>query len=178
MNRIGRRTSSTPNIWFDAAALGTLGSLNDFKGDEQGEVCTPEYAAKYNGLTHVLRPTVTFQIMPLDYVPEAPTLGAHARSWARIEAGQLVLLAFRPPVPGDLRVLARQSDDPRVKGAVQSSVPVVVASKTGDSIASSGNLAMVPYGGGEIVLRRSLGAKAEIISHYFGGAVTRNQAPI
>jgi hypothetical protein len=57
-------------------------------------------------------------------------------------------------------------------------MPVVVASKTGDSIASSGNLAIVPYGEGEIVLRRNLGSKAEIISHYFGDAVTKSQAPI
>jgi hypothetical protein len=170
--------ASTSNIWFDAAALGTIGSMNDFKGDEQGEGCTPELAARYNGLTHVLRPTATFEIMPLDYVPEAPTLGAHARSWARFEVGQLVLLAFRPPVPGDLRPLARQSDDPRVKGAVQCSVPVVVASKTGDDIASSGNLAMVPYGSGEIVLCRHFGTKAEIISHYFGETVTKSEATI
>ena len=170
--------ASTSNIWFDAAALGTIGSMNDFKADEQGEGCTPELAARYNGQTHVLRPTATFEILPLDYVPEAPTLGAHARSWARIEAGQLVLLAFRPPVPGDSRPLARQTDDPRVKGAVLSSTPVVVASKTGDSIASSGNLAIVPYGDGEIVIRRQSGTKAEIISHYFGETATRSHASI
>jgi hypothetical protein len=170
--------AATSNIWFDAAALGTIGSMNDFKADEQGEGCTPELAARYNGLTHVLRPTITFEILPLDYVPEAPTLGAHARSWARIEAGQLVLFAFRPPVPGDFRPLARQTDDPRVKGAVQCGVPVVVASKTGDSIASSGNLAIVPYGDGEIVLRRNLGRTADIMFHYFGDAVTTSQAPI
>src|ERR1039458_7892574 len=147
--------AATSNIWFDAAALGTIGSMNDFKGDEEGEGCTPELAARYNGLTHVLRPTITFEILPFDYVPEAPTLGAHARSWARIEAGQLVLLAFRPPVPSDYRPLARQTDDPRVKGAVLSSTPVAVASKTGDSIASSGNLAIVPYGDGEIEIGRA-----------------------
>ena len=170
--------ASAPNIWFDAAALGTIGSMNDFKADEQGEGCTPELAARYNGVTHVLRSTATFEILPLDYVPEAPTLGAHARSWARFEAGQLVLLAFRPPVAGNPRPLARQTDDPRVKGAVQSSVPLLVASKTGDSISSSGNLAIVPYGDGEIVLRRQFGNKAEIISHYFRDAVTTNQASI
>ena len=166
------------NIWFDAAAIGTIGSMNDLKDDEQGEGCTPELAARYNGLRHVLRPTVNFEILPLDYIPEAPTLGAHARTWARLEAGQLVLLAYRPPVPGDPRMLARQTDDPRVKGAVVCAMPVVVASRTGDGIASSGDLAMVPYGAGEVVLRRSLGTKAEIVSHYFGGEVTRSQAPI
>jgi hypothetical protein len=170
--------ASTSNIWFDAAALGTIGSMNDFKADEQGEGCTPELAARFNGITHVLRPTATFEILPIDYVPEAPTLGAHARSWARFEAGQLVLLAFRPPVLGDPRALARQTNDARVKGAVQSNIPLVVASKTSDSIASSGNLAIVPYGDGEVVLRRHAGSKAEIISHYFREAPTRNQATI
>ena len=168
----------TANIWFDAAAMGTIGSMNDLRDDEQGEGCTPEFAAKYNGLIHILRPTGTFEILPLDYVPEAPTLGAHARSWARIEAGQLVLLAFRPPVPGDPRPLAHQTDDPRIKGAVQSGVPAVVASKTGDSIASSDHLAVVPYGGGEIVVRRDFGTHAEIVSHYFGEEIRRSEATI
>ncbi|MGC2399525.1 MAG: hypothetical protein WA510_07075 [Acidobacteriaceae bacterium] len=170
--------ASTGNIWFDAAALGTIGSMNDFKADEQSEGCTPESAARYNGIVRVLRPTVTFEILPLDYVPEAPTLGAHARSWARFEAGQLVLLAFRPPIPGDPRALARQTKDPRVKGAIQSNVPVVVASKTPDSIASSAHLAIVPYGDGDVVLRRQFGTKVEIVSHYFGEAQVRNQATI
>lgn len=170
--------ASAPNIWFDASALGTIGSMNDFKGDEQGEGCTPESAARYNGLTHVLRPTATFDIVPLDYVPEAAILGARPRSWARFESGQLVLLAFRPPVPGEPRPLARRTLDPRVEGAVQCSVPVVVASKTGDGIASSGNLAIVSCGNSEIVLRRQLGSKAEIVSHYFGGSLVNSRATI
>ena len=29
--------ASAPNIWFDSAAVGTIGSLNDFQADEQGE---------------------------------------------------------------------------------------------------------------------------------------------
>jgi len=167
-----------PNIWFDSAVLGTLGSMNDFKADEQGEGCTPELAGRYNGLTHVLRPTVSFEVLPFDYAPEGPTLGAHTRSWARIEAGRLVLLAFRPPVPGDSWPLARQTDDKRVKGAVQASAPLLVASKTGDDISSSSTLAVVPYADGEIVLRRRAGTKAEVISHYFGEIVTKDQVPI
>ncbi|HEY1902742.1 MAG TPA: TIM-barrel domain-containing protein [Terracidiphilus sp.] len=161
--------ASTSNIWFDAAALGTIGSMNDFRGDEQGESSTPELIARYNGLTHAVRPTNTFEILPLDYLLEAPTLGAHPRSWARLEAGQLVLLAFRPPVAWDPQPLARQTDDPRVKDAIHCGVPVVVASRTAESIAVSASLAIVPYGGGEIVVRRKFGKKAEIISHYFGG---------
>ena len=89
--------ASAPSIWFDSAAVGTLGSLNDFQGDEQGESASPELIARYNGLSHAVRPTDTFEILPLGTVSEAPTLGAHARSWARFEGGQLVLLASRPP---------------------------------------------------------------------------------
>ena len=171
--------ASSPNIWFDSAAVGTVGSLNDFRGDEEGEVSTPELLAKYNGITRVLRPTSTFEILPLDTISEAPTHGARARSWARFEAGQLVLLAWRPPVPGEENPLMQpKAVDPRVKDAVHSRVPVVVASKTSDSITRSDKLAIVPYGGGEIVLRRQQGKQAEILSHYFGDTVTQSHASI
>lgn len=153
--------ASAPNIWFDSAAVGTIGSLNDFRGDEEGEVSSPELIAKYNGIASVLRPTNTFEILPLDTVSEAPTLGAHARSWARFESGQLVLLAWRPPVPGEESPLMQSNSvDPRVKDAVHSSVPVVVASKTAESIARSSQLAVVSYGGGEISILRKQGQQA------------------
>jgi hypothetical protein len=171
--------ASAPNIWFDSAAVGTLGSLNDFKGDEQGESAAADFVAKYNGLTPALRPTSTFDILPFDTVSEAPTRGAHARSWARFEAGQLVLLALRPAPPGEEAALAMlRAADPRVKGLVQASAPVVVASKTSESIERSSSLAVVPYGGGEIVLRRRQGERAEIVSHYFGGATASDHAAI
>ena len=57
--------ASAPNIWFDSAAVGTIGSLNDFKADEEGEGSTPELVAKYNGVAKVLRPTNTFEVLPL-----------------------------------------------------------------------------------------------------------------
>jgi hypothetical protein len=170
--------ASAPNIWFDAAAIGTIGSMNDFKADEQSEGCTPELAARYNGITHVVRPTVTFDILPLGYVPEGPTLGAHAWSWARFEDQKLVLLAYRPSVPGVARPLSRPIDDPRVKGAVRSNVPVLVASKSSDDIASSRDLAIVPYGDSEVVVRRESAGNAKITSHYFGGATSRGQVAI
>jgi len=171
--------ASAPNIWFDSAAVGTLGSLNDFKGDEQGEAAAPDSVAKYNGLAQTLRSSGVFEILPFDTVSEAPTRGAHARSWARFEAGQLVLLAFRPAPPGEEAALAMLREaDPRVKGLVQASAPVVVASKTSESIERSSSLAVVPYGSGEIVLRRRQGERAQIVSHYFGGAVAHQQAAI
>jgi len=171
--------ASAPSIWFDSAAVGTLGSLNDFKGDEQGEAAAAAFIAKFNGLTQALRPASTFEILPFDSVSEAPTRGAHARSWARFERGQLVLLACRPSPPGEENTLiSERGIDPRVKGIVQAAAPVVVASKTSQSIERSGHLAVVPYGGGEIVLHRQRGTRAETIGHYFGGAVVREPASI
>ena len=171
--------ASAPSIWFDSAAVGTLGSLNDFQGDEQGESATPEFVARYNGLTHVPRPTSTFEILPLDTVSEAPTLGAHARSWARFEQGQLVLLAYRPHPAGEgNQLMSSTESDPRVKDAIHSGVPVVVSSRSSEDLAHSGSLALVAYGQGEIVVRRQQGRQAEIRSHYFGGAVIESHASI
>ena len=39
-------------------------------------------------------------------------------------------------------------------------------------------MAIVSYSGGQIALRRQQRQKAEMVSHYFGGAVTRSSAPI
>lgn len=167
--------ASAPNIWFDSAAVGTLGSLNDFRADEQGEKSTPELVAKYNGLTHALRTSNIFKVVPLDVVFEAPTRGAHARSWARMEEGQLVLLAFRP---GEKNPLASGIAVAGVEDTVHSNVPVVVASKGRQGIAQAGKLAVVPYGNGEIDIRRQRGGQADILSHYFDGTVVQSQSTI
>jgi hypothetical protein len=170
--------ASAPHIWFDSAAVGTIGSLNDFKADEEGEGTTPELAAKYNGVAKVLRRTNTFEVLPLDSVSQAPTYGAHARSWARIEGGELVLFAFRPPMPGEGNPLMAQATDPRVKDVVQCTAPVIIASQDSKGITRSSQLAIVSYSGGQIALRRQEGKKAELLNHYFGGAVTQSNATI
>ena len=116
--------------------------------------------------------------MPLGAIPEAPTFGAHAHSWVRIEDGQLVLLAFRPPVPGDENLLASERIDPRFEDVVRSTVPVVVASRGRSSVTHDGKLAIVPYGEDKITIRRELGERAKMISHYFGGTVTQDETLI
>jgi hypothetical protein len=170
--------ASAPNIWFDSAAVGTIGSLNDFRDDEEGEGVKPELVAKYNGMTQVLRPTNVFEVLPFGSISQAPTFGAHARSWARMEGGQLVLLAFRPPIAGEENPLASQATDPRIKDVVHSSVPVVIASRDSEGITRSDMLAIVSYGSGEIVIRRQQGKQAEILSHYFGGSAVPGKASI
>jgi hypothetical protein len=166
--------ASSPNIWFDSAVVGTVGSLNDFVRDEEGEGLTPELIAKYNGIAKTLRPTNFFEIVPLGGVSQAPTRGAHARSWARLEGGQLVLFAFRPAIAGEEYVLAEKTSDPRVKDVISASAPVIVSSKTAEGIVHSNSLAVVTYAPGEISIRRDSGKKAAILSHYLGGAVTRD----
>jgi hypothetical protein len=165
--------ASSPNIWFDSAAVGTIGSLNDLVRDEEGEGPTPELIAKYNGIAKTLRPTNLFEIMPLGDVSQAPTRGAHARSWARLEGGQLVLLAYRPAAPGEEYALAEKASDPRIKDVVSASAPVIVSSRTAEGIVHSKSLAIVTYAPGEISIRRDSGKKAIILSHYLGGATER-----
>ena len=167
--------ASSPAIWFDSAALGTIGSLNEFRGDEEGESGTPAYIAKYNGIAKALRPTSTFEILPIGNVSEAPTRGAHARSWARFEGGQLVLLAYRPVPLGEENPLADRVTDPRVKDVIACAFPVLVSAPGRQGITRSPTLAIVPYASGKIHLRREQGVHASIVHHYLGGSVTRAQ---
>lgn len=170
--------TSDPSIWFDSAAVGTIGSLNDFRADEQGETGTAAIIAKYNGITQALRKTNVFEIVPFGTTAEAPTFGAHARSWARYEGGQLVLLAMRQPeLTGDFAIGPHQSDL-KDAAAVNSSVPVIVAARGEKSIVRDPELVIVPYGSGSVSLRRDEGTKARLTHHYFGGAATDSEAPI
>lgn len=170
--------ASAPNIWFDSAASGTIGTLNDLVRDEEGQGLTPALAAKFNGIAASLRPTSTFSIKPIGTITQAPTRGAHAHSWARFEGGQLVLLAFRPVVSGEENPLASQLEDPALRDIVRSTGPVIVSSRTPESILHSNCLAVVPHASGQITLRRSSGTKALVISHYLGGSTTKSRERI
>jgi hypothetical protein len=170
--------ASSPSIWFDSAAIGTIGSLNDLVRDEEGESPTPELIALYNGVAKTLRPTNVFQIVPLGGVSQSPTRGAHARSWARLEGGQLVLMAYRPPVAGEPNPLAFQSSDPVIREAVSCATPVIVSSQTPEGIAFSARLAVVVWGAEPVVVRRRSGRKARVISHYLGGRTTESVSTI
>jgi hypothetical protein len=170
--------ASAPHIWFDSVAAGSIGSLNDFQKDEQGEGATPELVAKYNGLARVLRRVSTFEVLPFGETSEAPTMGAHARSWARIEGGQLVLLAYRPPAPGEENPLVTQPADLRFKDVVRAHVPLVVASRDSEDITRSSKLAVVSYGGGELLIRRQQGRQAVVVSHYLGNTTVPGEASV
>ena len=163
---------SAPNIWFDSAAVGTIGSLNDFKGDERGEKSTPELSAKYNGIAHVLRSSNVFKVVPLDEASEGATRAAHSSSWARLEDDKVVLLAVRPDVPGSNR-----KSHP-LRGLVHCTMPAVVTSQTDEDIEHTNRLAVAAYGRGQISIRRKAGLRANILTHHFGGAVTHSRVLI
>jgi hypothetical protein len=59
---------------------------------------------------------------------------------------------------------------------VETSASVVVASKTDDSIDASARLVVVPYGDGELRLKRkNHRASVTVTEHYFGGSAKTSQ---
>ncbi len=154
-----------PSIWFDSALIGTLGSLNSFVGDEEDETPTPDLIAKYNGLSQALRNSNTFTIEPVEADYIEVTRGAHSPSWARFESDELVAVALRTD-----RLDGRKGSG-KFREVVETSAPVVIASKTNDGIARAARLAVVPYGEGDVIIHRadSHPIKAIVTEHYFGG---------
>jgi hypothetical protein len=189
-----------PEIWFDSALLGTLGSLNSFVGDEQDAIPTPERIAKYNGLSQLLRTSNSFTIEPVDADYLAATRGAHSSSWARFENGELVGVALRTRLNGQAGGVAQallpvntplsmrdngaQARVPvplaKFRDVVETTASVVAASKTSDGIARTTKLAVVPYGEGELVIQRSdrKATEAAVTEHYFGGNTKESRIEI
>ena len=105
-----------PQIWFDSALIGTLGSLQPLGADERGATGTPERIAKFNGLSHLLRPASQFRIEVLGDRPSfAATRAAHATSWARYEGGELVGVALR--------------DRAWAQAGIEATAPLVIAAR-------------------------------------------------
>jgi hypothetical protein len=66
----------------------------------------------------------------------------------------------------------------KFRDLVSTNASVVVASRTKDGIAQADQLAIVPYGDGELMLKRAGGVSAEITEHYFRGGKSTQQIPI
>lgn len=137
---------SSPSIWFDSAATGAVGSLNSCGPDENGDVAGPEWIAKYNGVTHALRPTCSFIIEPLDADFTSAALGATAGSWVRHEHDKVTLVALRTCWLNRGDGIASYGD------RIAADVDVIVASKDDQDIGYARQLAIVPFGTGEIRL--------------------------
>lgn len=155
---------TAPEIWFDSAAIGTLGNLTSFSGPEPKSLATPERVAKFNGLTHVIRHSNVFSPILIDGECQGPARGAHTSSWARLENGEVMLVALRE------RRLDGRKGVGKFRDLIESTTSVVVASKTNEGISKSPKLAVVPYGNGEVILKREGGPKTVlVIEHFLGG---------
>jgi hypothetical protein len=165
---------TAPEIWFDSAAIGTLGSLGSFYGPNPEALATPARVAKYNGLTEVIRNSETFSIIPVDAAFHGPARGAHVSSWARIEQGEVVLVALR-----ERRWDGRKGSG-KFRDLVATNTTVVVASKNQEGIARASRLAVVPYGDGELILKRegNGAGNAEVTEHYFRGGTAKNRISV
>ncbi len=157
--------TSAPEVWFDSAPIGTVGSLGSFSGPDPQALATPARVAKFNGLAEAVRTKETFSIVPIDPDYYGPVRGAHCSSWARLENGEVVMVALRKyRLTGGEGT--RKFDD-----VVSTTASVVVASKTNEGLEGASRLAVIPYGDGELVLKRDLteSGSAELTEHYFGG---------
>ena len=155
---------SAPDIWFDSAVSGTLGSLHCFDGDENGALPKEEWIAKYNGLSAILRQSPEFQVTPLDAHWQGGLRAAFAPSWRRTENNKTVLLALRTHRFDGKP--ARRKYDP----TLDTDVMMVVASMTDDDIAHTRRMGIVPFGDGRCTIRRgSHHRTAHLLEHYLGG---------
>lgn len=170
----GYEWRTAPDIWFDSAVIGTLGSLGSYYGPRPEALATPARVAKYNGLSEVIRHCETFSIIPVDAAYHGPARGAHISSWARIENGEVVLVALRKCRWDG------SAGSGRFRDLVGCDTSVVVASKTPNGLARAKRLAVVPYGTGELMLKRedSASQTAEVTEHYFRGRSVKKQTPI
>jgi hypothetical protein len=157
--------ASAPEIWFDSVAIGTIGSIVSFDpSDDAGGKATPAILAKYNGLTHLVRQSTEFTVQPLDPVFVFAARGGHASSWVRFEHGKAVLAALRAPG------LDGETGKTEFGDILSTQASVVVASRSDDALDHATKLAVVPYGKGQLTVRRqSMESVAEITEHYFGG---------
>lgn len=164
-----------PSIWFDSAAIGTLGSLNGFSGDEQDTEATPDRVSKYNGLANLLRSSSIFSIEPLDAGDYAsPTRGARTSSWVRRENGEVVLVALRK------NRLEGGPGAGKYQNLIAANASVVIASKSSEGIGRASRLGIVHYGDGELSIQREdqSSTEAKVTEYFFGGRVSEGKVPI
>jgi len=159
--------ASTEDIWFDSAPSGTLGSLNSFDGDENGDKPRDEWIAKYNGLAAILRQTATFQVYPVEASWQGGLRAAFSPSWERIENGKTVLIALRTHKLDGKPALRGYKD------IMDTDLGLVVASLTDHSIGETRRLGVVPFGNGKCVLKHNSPGQPEIQAklafHYLNG---------
>jgi hypothetical protein len=161
---------SAPEIWFDSVPSGTLGSLHCFEGDENGDLPRPEWIAKYNGLSAILRKKSYFSTQPVDAKWQGGLRSAFSPSWERIENDRTVLLALRT------HRFDGQPASPCYKAVLDRNVMLVVASMTEDEIACAERLGIVLFGNGSCTIQHTAPhSTATVIEHYSNGSHAKTQ---
>jgi hypothetical protein len=164
---------SVCDIWFDAAAIGSVASLNSFAGDEQGSGPTPLRIAKFNGISNIIRTTNVFTVEPLDPVLIGSTSGAHSSSWVRLEGGEPVLVAMRS------RRFDGSIGHGQYKDIVKSNSSLIIASRSAMGLRETRQIGIVPYGDGEaIVSHKGTATSAQITTHCFRKDPRKETVPI
>ncbi|MFN8009397.1 MAG: hypothetical protein U0V70_20675 [Terriglobia bacterium] len=164
---------TAPDIWFDSSAIGTPGNLTSFSGPDPKALAIPERVAKFNGLTHVIRTSNLFSPILIDGEYQGPARGAHASSWARVEDGEVVLVALRE------RRLDGRKGAGHFRELVSCNTSVVVASTTSQGIEKTARLAVVPFGDGVVTLKRNREVRSVLVTeHYFGGGKQSRSMPV
>jgi hypothetical protein len=159
--------ASAPDIWFDSAPSGTLGSLHCFDGDENGDLPHLEQIAKFNGLSAILRCKTTFTIQPVDASWQGGLRAAFSPSWERIENNKSVLVALRT------HKFDGKPGSQSYKGILYTDVGLVVASMDECDIGEAARLGIVSFGNGCCILEHLPASAKEqnayITEHYLDG---------
>lgn len=129
---------SVPAIWFDALASGTLGSLPDPVGDEEGKPMPEQLRQLRSQLKPLIGEWTQCRIETVGAQETCPMTGCTAPGWLRYQKEKLVFAALRPHQWNGLEPV------PIVEGlAVQR--PTVIASTDGEDIRTSQHVVKVTF---------------------------------
>ncbi len=148
-----------PEVWFDTAVTGSVGSLNAFTPDEHGDLPAAWQVALYNGTSALTRHPGECRIETVSPVSVGSSLAARTRSWQRSERGEVVAVAVRR---ADAAVLGRAVPGFDTDGGA------VVASLTADGLATTGRLGVVPHGAQWMVIEREGLTGLDLTRHLLG----------
>lgn len=152
---------SAIDIWFDAVASSSLGSLHCFDGDENGEKPSAKHIAKFNGINSLVRKEAHFTTKPVHAKWQGGLRAGFSPSWERIENGKTVLLALRmhhfdgKPIPTHYK-------------NIQSDVMLVIAALDDESIGESSHIGIVSFGDGYCSIKNKY-RQAKLIEHHLDG---------
>jgi hypothetical protein len=152
---------SAEEIWLDTAVIGTPGIIAPVSvPDEYGDRLTPALTARYNGVARITRSNPHYTIERYDADLDHAAAGPRARSWARIEDGEAVVIALRPPRDGTASAPGIAAADGRT----------VIASLTSAGIRESAALAIVPFDPANVTIALGRRPAPRAIAHLLGGA--------